>query len=226
VRRGVLVSLWVAGCGFQPTPAAITADGKLLDSQPIRDAPTTFHDAPASTSSLDVTVTTLGSDDLDITAEGTTDWAHWGYLGPTGFDRKIGGNAISNVSTPPTLSFTGAPFTASWSDGAPHMFGTMTSSGAGIHQGSTLTFTVAAETTVQTLRLYVGAQMAQVRLDVGLAGASPQTKTLTDTNGTTNVCYTITFNAATAGQNLTVSWTDMNDFGGNAFAALLEATLH
>jgi hypothetical protein len=43
--------------------------------------------------------------------------------------------------------------------------------------------------------------------------------------GTTNVCYTITFNAASAGQTLSVSWTDTNDTGGNPFAALLEATL-
>jgi len=221
-----LVACLVAGCGFHPTVA--TDDGQTIDSKTagIIDAPTTFADTPAVTSSLAVTVTTLGSADLDITAEGTIDWVHWGYLGATGFDRKAGGVAISNVSASPTLSFTGAPFTATWTDGAPHSGVSMTSSGVGIHQGSTLTFTVAADTTLRTLRLYVGVQDAAARLDVALDGASPQTKTLADTNGTTNVCYTITFNAAAAGQRMTINWTDTNDSGGSPFAALLEATLH
>jgi hypothetical protein len=232
VRSGVVACL-IAGCGFQPVTAAID-DGQTIDSKtidPLDDARNAsdaraFQDAPAVTSSLAVTVTTLGSANLDITAEGTIDWAHWGYLGATGFDRKSGGDAISDVSPSPTLSFTGAPFTATWTDGAPHASVSMTSSGAGIHEGSTLTFTVAADTTVRTLRLYVGAQDAAARLDVTLAGATSQTRTLSDSNGTTNVCYTITFNAATAGQSLTVSWTDTNDFNGSPFAALLEATLH
>lgn len=220
-----MVSLWIAGCGFKP--AAATIDGQTIDSHTDDgiDAKT-FHDGPAATGSLTVTVTTLGSDNLDITAEGTLDWAHWGYLGVTGFDRKAGGHAISDTDTTPTLSFTLAPFTATWSDGAPHGSANMTSSGVGVHQGSTLKFTVAADTTVHTLRLYVGAQTAAARLDVDLEGAPSQTKMLTDATGTTNVCYTITFNAATAGQNLVISWSDMNDFGGNSFAALLEATLH
>lgn len=48
---------------------------------------------------------------------------------------------------------------------------------------------------------------------------------LRNATGTTNVCYTIAFNAASSGQHLTISWTDLNDFGGFPFAALLEATL-
>jgi hypothetical protein len=216
----------VVGCGFQPAPAI--TDGRALDADTVHiiDA-RTLQDAPAVTSSLAVTVATLGSADLDITTEGMIDWAHWGYQSATGFDRRTGGNAISNVTTSPSLSFTGAPFTATWTDGTPHTNVSMTSSGAGIHQGSTLTFTVAADTTLRTLRLYVGVQTAAARLDLALDGSPMQMETLTEATNTTNVCYTITFNAATTGQNLTVSWTDTNDFGGgSAFAALLEATLH
>jgi hypothetical protein len=226
VRCGVVASLWIVGCGFQPA-SAIT-DGHALDSKVVHMDARTFFDAAVVRSSLAVTVTTLGNADLDITAEGTIDWAHWGYLGATGFDRRTGGTAISNVSTSPSLSFTGAPFTATWTDGDPHANVSMTSSGAGIHAGSTLTFTVEADTALRTLRLYVGAQTAAAQLDVALSDGTPAlTKMLTDATGTTNVCYAIAFNAATAGQTLTVSWTDTHDFsGGNAFAALLEATLH
>ncbi|MEP6859186.1 MAG: hypothetical protein ABJE66_01100 [Deltaproteobacteria bacterium] len=228
MRSGVIPGLGaclVAGCGFQP--ATVLHDGPTLDAN--MDAPLdakTFQDAPALPPSLAVTVMTLGSADLDLTAEGTLDWTHWGYLGTTGFDRKIGGTAISNVGTAPTLSFTGAPFTATWSDGTPRASVAMTSSGVGVQQGSTLAFTVAADPTVRTLRFYVGVQDADARLDVTLDGAQPQTKLLSDNNGVTNVCYTITFNAATTGQSLTVSWTDTHDYGGSPFAALLEATLH
>jgi hypothetical protein len=223
VRSGVVACLLV-GCGFQPM--ASSTDGRAGDSGTVIDAKSIL-DTPAVTSSLAITVTTLGSTDLDVTAEGTIDWAHWGYLTATGFDRKAGGHAISNVTPSPSLNFTLAPFTATWSDGAaPHNNVSMTSSGVGIHEGSTLTFTVAADTTVRTLRLYVGAQTATGRLDVALDGSPTQTKMLTDATGTTNVCYAITFNAATAGQNLTISWSDTKDFGLNSFAALLEATLH
>jgi hypothetical protein len=91
-----------------------------------------------------------------------------------------------------------------------------------------MTFTVAAATTTRVLRLYVGAQQATARLDVSLSDASapPQTETLASGASTTNVCYTITFNAATSGKTLNISWSDTNDSSsGGSFAALLEATL-
>jgi hypothetical protein len=78
------------------------------------------------------------------------------------------------------------------------------------------------------LKLYVGAQQATARLDVSLSddSAPPQTKTFASAATTTNVCYTITFNAASTDAVLSVSWTDTNDAGGgSSFAALLEATL-
>jgi hypothetical protein len=224
MRRRVVLALWIAGCGFQPAPAI--GDGHAIDSKadPLFDAG--FLDAPPATSSLAIMVTTLGSSDLDLTTEGVIDWAHWGYQSPAGFDRKNGGTAISSLTAIPALNFSGAPFTASWTDGTPHTNVSMTSSGAGVHQGSTMTFAVAADTAMRTLRVYVGAQTAAARLDVALSdGSQIQTKMLTDATSTTNVCYAITFNAASDGQHLTISWTDTNDFGGNAFAALLEATL-
>ena len=236
--RAVLVSLWLAGCGFQPNPSGPPGgdgNGPGSDAQQGSDAQgpgdaKMFMDAPASTSgSLTVTSTTLGTSDLDLSNEGTTDWAHWGYqTGVTGFDRKNGGNAISDLAATPMVSFGGAPFTASWSNGTPHPNVSMTSSGVAVHQGSAMTFTVNADTTPRTLRLYVGAQAASARLDVSLSDSSAAdvTKTLS-AGGTTNVRYTITFNAASAGRVLTVSWTDTNDSNGsgNCFAALLEATL-
>jgi hypothetical protein len=228
---------WLAGCGFQPNQSGTaqrdapvgSSDGQRpLDATVIGDDAKVFMDAPAVAGSIAVTSTTLGGMDLDLSVEGTLDWAHWGYVGTNSFDHKAnGGTAISDLAATPAVNFSGAPFTATWSGGTPHMAVAMTSTGVGVHEGSTMTFTVAASTTTRVLKLYVGAQGATARLDVSLSDASapPQTKTLTSATSTTNVCYTITFNAASAGQTLSVSWTDTNDTGGNPFAALLEATL-
>jgi hypothetical protein len=230
-----IVWLVVAGCGFGPELSSGTSDGRPADARAGAPADAhVFHDAPpgqdgpAVQGSLTVTTTILGNSDLDIATEGTLDWVHWGYTGIVGFDRKSGGTAISNLTTAPTVGFTGAPFTATWSGGTPHANVSQTSSGVGVHQGDTaMTFTVAAGTTSHTLRVYAGAQGSVHRLDVSLSdGSAPMvTKTLSAT-GTTNVRYTITFNAASAGQTLTVSVTDTADAGGgNSFSALLEATL-
>lgn len=186
-------------------------------------------DGPAVIGSLSVTSMTLGNANLDISVEGSIDWAHWGHMATNDFDHKgNGGTAISDLAATPPVMFSGAPFTASWSGGTPHANVSMTSTGVGVHSGSAMTFTVAAATTSRVLRLYVGAQQATARLDVSLSddSAPPQTETFASVASTTNVCYTITFNAATAGKTLNVSWTDTNDSGGgSSFAALLEATL-
>ena len=227
----------VAGCGFQPSglggahdaPAA-SSDGRDRDAAITDDGAKVFMDGPATVlGSLSVSSMTLGNMDRDLSVEGSIDWAHWGHVAANDFDHRAnGGTAISDLAATPALMFTGAPFTASWSGGTPHMNVAMTSTGVGVHQGSAMTFTVAAATTTRVLRLYVGAQQATARLDLSLsdASASPVTATFASAAGTTNVCYTITFNAASAGKTLNVSWTDTNDAGGGgSFAALLEATL-
>ena len=237
--RGVVTVVSIvaaAGCGFQPSglgtahdaPAG-NSDGGDRDATVAGDAGKVFMDGPVVLGSLTVTSMTLGNMDRDLSAEGSIDWAHWGHVAINDFDHRAnGGTAISDLAATPAVMFSGAPFTASWSGGTPHMNVAMTSTGVGVHAGSAMTFTVAAATTPRVLRLYVGAQAATARLDVSLSDASapPQSETLASAASTTNVCYTITFNAATAGKTLNISWSDTNDAGGgNSFAALLEATL-
>lgn len=238
--RGLVIVVWVvwaAGCGFQPAQQGVAhgdgppagSDGpRVVDATVTGDDAKVFLDAQPVNGSLSVTSMTLGAMDLDLSTEGSIDWAHWGYISSNSFDDKSnGGTAISDLAATPALMFTGAPFTASWSGGTPHPTVSGTSTGVGVHQGSAMTFTVAATTTPRTLRLYVGAQNATGRLDISLSdgSAAAQTKTLSSNSSTTNVRYTITFNAASANQMLNVSWTDTNDSTSNPFAALLEATL-
>lgn len=241
--RGWLFALaWTAGCSFAPGQA-LTAGGGGDAPQPMRDALRGSADAAVPidakvfldgsvnvTGSLTVTATPYGSTnhDVNLTTEGKTDWVHWGYTDNTSFDRKVGGNAISNLTATPSLRFTGAPLTATWIVGTPHANATMNSAGVGTKAGATMTFTVSADTTVKTLHVYAGVQQAAARLDVSLSdgSATAQSKTYSNNTSTDNVEYTITFNAASAGQTLTVSWTDTQDFGGSsAFDALMSATL-
>ena len=240
----VLALLGVAGCSFTAGQPAQLGSGSSADAPPgtggsadaklpVVDAAIdakVFLDAPAVTGSIAITSTSYGNNrhDVNLSNEGTTDWAHWGYTDTSSFDHKINGSSISNLLATPSLRFTGAPLTSSWMMGTPHPNSSTNSTGVGCKQGSTMTFTVPAGTSPKTVHVYVGVQVASARLDVSLSdsSATAQTKTYSNSNATDNVEYTITYNAASAGQLLTISWTDTHDFSGSSgFAALLSATL-
>lgn len=243
----VLAVTCLVGCGFQPSPlhtgspdAAKAHDAPTADSpsgggpdgstpDAAATAPDAAPDAPSTTTgSIAITTTTEGSSDLDLTALGTKDWAHWGDGSRTSFDHKAGGSGIGPLATTPAASFSGAPLTASWSDGTPLASESMTSTGVLATQGNSFQLSVAADKTPHTLLLYVGAQEADARLDVSLSDSSAgaQSETLASASKTTNVLYTITYNAASPGAMLSVTWTDTQDHNqGNAFAALLSAAL-
>lgn len=223
-----------AGCSFQggATPAAGEPgkpDARIADAvvhdAPAKDAAT---DAPMVMGALTITMTTMGTQDIDLSGEGTLDWAHWGLTSPTSFDHKSGGNLISNLAATPALNFGGAPLTSSWTDGTPHVATSHTTSGVGTHQGATMQFTLPADITTHTLRVYAGVQQADAHIEASLSdnSAPAVSKDISDPNGTTNYRFTITFNAAGAGKTLTIKITDTNDHGsGGAFDALLSATL-
>jgi hypothetical protein len=221
---------FVHGAGETSGPADASTMGP--DASKHADAAKSIDGAPDGppTGSLMVTVQNMGRQNIDLTTEGTTDWAHWGLGGGSGFDRRNGGTAISNIAAPPDVSFSGAPLTASWMNGTPLGATAPTDTGIGVHEGSTMTITVPASTSTQTLRVYLGVQTAGARLDLSLSDSSATTtaQTLTSTNATQNVQYTIVYHAASNGQTLTVSWTDTKDYGNpnQSFAALMSATLY
>ena len=231
----VLAVGWLSACTFAHGTAPEQRGGSQSPddagggSQPVdaaRDAKV-FLDSPAVVGSLVVTVQTMGSQDVNLSSEGTADWAHWGYGNKNAFDHKNGANLIGNLASGPDGSFTGSPLTASWTGGTPTSSASQTSSGVWVQNPSAMTFTVPASTTSRTLRVYVGVQDADARLDVSLSdsSATAASMTLSKSSGTMNVQYTIVYNAASAGQTLTVSWTDTHDYSGSPLSALLFATL-
>lgn len=230
----------VAGCSFTPGEArpgtkvdAPSGSGSADAMQPLIDAPLdakVFLDAASVTGSITITATPYGSSshDVNLSTEGITDWAHWGLVDSTTFDHKVGGTSISNLAPVTVGRFTGAPLTATWIVGTPDATATATTTGVGVRVGASMTFTVPAGKSPKTMHWYGGLQQASARLDVSLSdsSAAAQQMTYSNMNATDNVEYTITYNAASAGQTLTVSWTDLQDFNsGNGFIALMSATL-
>ena len=152
---------------------------------------------------------------IDLTSEGTTDWAHWGLTTASSFDHKSNvTQQISNytrVGTGSGGNFTDGSILYSWSDGTPVT--SVTNSGsaiyiAGLNKGFEIN--VPADTTSRTLKLYVGVYAAQGKFEASLSDASAAA--ITDTSvinqtGSSSQVYTITYNAATGGQSLKVRWT-------------------
>jgi len=93
---------------------------------------------------------------VDLTAEGMISWAHWGFVGPDTFTRKVGTTAIVNGITVAPARYDNFPVAFSWSDGDP--YGAATGTATGIYRaGTTFTFdfSVAAANEPRTLRFFV-----------------------------------------------------------------------
>lgn len=235
--------LAVTGCSFQAKSAQVArVDGAVGGEGSIRgdaaidarviDAPPdakVFRDAPDVKGSLTVTSASLPAGDTNLTTEGTLDWAHWGYTAATDFDHKIGANLMSDITVTngaSRLRIANITATASWSDGTPYLTASATGTAVGANQGAGLRFTVPAGTTPHTLRVYVGNKASAERLDVSLSDASATAYSAMQSAASTAVHteYTITYNAASDNQTLTVTWTDTAD-STYGFEMLMSATL-
>lgn len=155
------------------------------------------------------------SGNVNLTSEGTLDWAHWGLGGAGGLNRKNRGAStqpLINVALDGTLTQWPA-FTAtfSWSDGAPTATESGTATGVYINKnGGGFTFTVPASTTPATLRLYLVVYDGTGSFNASLSDGSAAS--FSDTITTANLQavyarYTLVFRAAAAAQTLTATFT-------------------
>jgi hypothetical protein len=237
VARLALLWFAAAGCTFRtnatsPAPGVdalsssepAPADAQPIDADPIDAAVSVDASVQGA---LAATVLSFGNGNVDLTNEGTLDWAHWGYGGANGFDHKATGTALTDASATVTKVAIGSvTATATWSDGTPHQSATNVGTGVGVQAPGVLQLTIPAGVQPRTLRLYCGNKNSTARLDVALGdGSAPAySDTQTASGAALHLEYTITFNAASDGQTLNVSWTDVNDSGGG-FAMLMSATL-
>jgi len=150
----------------------------------------------------------LASGVADLTSMGSSDWVQWpGYVQKSSGGGKIGrlvplGSASSNA-------YSGDARTVQWSDGSPSATGSTNAGVAMSGTGSGYQFTAPADTATRTLTVYVGVQNATGTLTVHLSDGSvaDYVKSYSARSQRSDGVYTLTYRAASAGQTVTVKWT-------------------
>jgi len=171
---------------------------------------------------------------IDLSAEGTADWAHWGTSNKNSFDHK-------NIATPLISDFTPAVANETitqlgtyalgftWNDGTPTA--TATNSTTGVYttgSGTGFRITVPADLTTRTIRFYCGGQQSSATVTAHLsdASAADYTTTTMGSAGDTGMQFervvTVVYHAVSAGQSLTITW-QQSSAGG--YVHLHSATL-
>jgi len=170
---------------------------------------------------------------IDLTMDGTDDWAHWGLSSTASFDHKAGvPQQISNFTTignNATQRLEDYVTEFSWSDGTPTVSAAATRSGVFIH-GATEGFrlTAPADTSFRTLKIYVGNYGTEGKFQAYLSDHSAPAYLDTSLQGLTvydnaYTNYTLDYRAASSGQELIVEFTSRTlfdaDYGNVSLAA-------
>ena len=158
---------------------------------------------------------------LDLSAEGFSDWSHWGFGGPTVFNHQSGiTQQVSNytlIGTTAPSWFTDCPTSFSWTNGTPTLSVSGTTTGVNVSGpvGDGFELTMPADTNLKTLKLYVGVWYTQGKLEASLSdGSAPAfvDTSMSNNAGASFALYTIQYRAATPGQTLKVRYTILNSY--------------
>ena len=180
---------------------------------------------------------------VNLTAIGRLDWVHWGLKSDSSIDRK--GTVTPQISDFNVVYDTNFSYAAayqygdnangySWSDGTPSSSITNTTTGVyvvgpfNITETNGFEFSVPADTTLKTLKVFVGAYSARGRMVATLSDASTSGYTNTSlfnfTNGPAGA-YTLNFAANSSNQTLNVHWVVSQRFQVDGNVTLQAATL-
>jgi energy-coupling factor transporter ATP-binding protein EcfA2 len=157
---------------------------------------------------------TTSSATVNITAAGTSDWVKW----PNSIRKATGNNQISTLVTAgrtAAQTYTNDQRSVAWSDGTPTASGSDQSGLYVSGLGTGFQITAPADTTTRTLSFYVGGSNSGGALIAHLSdGSAPDyVSTTAPVTGQYDIGYTITYRAASAGQRLSVSWTQASGSG-------------
>lgn len=192
---------------------------------------------PAGAATLTGTFTPLQGATVDLSAEGKLDWGHWGLVTEASYNHKYGVTPQISYSFTTDQYLNDGPYhqtsgtnAFSWNGGTPTLTATNTSTGIYILgdklPGNTPTgfqIQCRADTTLKHLKLYVGTYNAQCTLSASLTGTSGSYSDSSLTSTTfSNGVYMINFQASSAGQTLTVTFTTPDNVG---YSILQAATL-
>jgi hypothetical protein len=182
---------------------------------------------------------------VDLTTEGTIDWAHWGRNTnfPNGFDRKKNVTMISDATVAVTAGrtdrFDSYPISCKWNDGDPTANNAGTQSGLYINGDlSSYKFTVTTpQAGTYRLRVYVsayhdrdadGETIGRIRFDLtdGVRSRSQQSTLLRAVLGRDSGYYETTYTTDNANAKLAVTLTEVSNIDSTtANFGLLAATL-
>ncbi len=170
---------------------------------------------------------------VNLTTEGTADWAHWGLTTATSFNHKAG--VASQISNYTRIGPVGvkrqlqSPTSYSWTGGTPAATASNTTTGVYLTgNGNGFQLSVPADTTGRTLKLYLGVWSAQGKLEASLSdGSAPAVVDtgLINQTATSNAVYMLNYRAGTSGQTLTIKWTVNASFNSFGNITLQAATL-
>jgi hypothetical protein len=208
---------------------ALVGDGAASDAGV--DAPPDAAPAPILTLAVAPAPTPV-----DLTAEGTIDWAHWGRRSDSTPNRKATGGAVisgydlSGSANDYSNSGSGWPFVASWSDGDPVA---PTVPGTAAHRsfdGSSMTVSLSAPGGVvpRALTIYAGGYRIKGRIDVQLDdGSAPAVgdESLSSSSDYYAARYRIDYLAASPSAKVVVRLTVVTSYSGTSGIVLASATL-
>jgi hypothetical protein len=164
---------------------------------------------------------------VDLTAEGTRDWVHWGEQSTFSLERdKKGGFAIlEGAPTAPRFRHGLSPQQFTWTGGDPvdHTDGTTT----GIRTcgaGNGFTLSAPASTTTRVLRLYLGVVSGRGRLEASLTAGSASGSATLEQRGTgfRSAVYTISYRAPKTAK-INLRWVTQAAFGDDCGGVALDA---
>lgn len=154
-------------------PPVVAGSGSPSRSGDVRTPPSrsTTRPVPPPRSDLTVSRSTV-PERVDLAAEGSDDWVHWGQESNFSLERREDGgfSILEGTPTAPRVRHALSPQRFSWQGGSPvdRSSGTPT----GIHtcgDKNGFTITAPAGRSRRTLRLYVGVLQARGRLDARLS---------------------------------------------------------
>ena len=157
-----------------------------------------------------------GASPVNLTAEGTGDWVHWGDgsltrksgVAPQLSTYSVVGNGVLRTYSDDTRPM-------SWTDGTPTAISNGNRNGVYIYgPGQGFSFAAPADTSVRTLIVHVGGWKSAGTLTAHLSdGSAADFVDVTQVaNGKFDRNYTLTYAAGSPNQTLTVTWV-MNDCG-------------
>ncbi len=152
---------------------------------------------------------------VNLTVEGTADWAHWGLVTSTSYNHKAGvsqqiGN-FTRIGTNEVQRYADNLSGYRWSDGTP-VASVQTNSHTGVFvvgEESGFALALPADTTVRTAKVYVGLYGAAGEFQAWLGDFSAQPyvdTSLDNVFDSSYAVYTITYAAASAGNTLHIRY--------------------